>query len=461
MVIKSADKMEKRKFFMSSIRKVLTLLCDGVSSLLKDRPGIFLQKLSGKLSHLFHRFKFRLLIPETSDYLDAYLGYLDASRGQDRAFYVPESDDEILESGLPLKVIAFYLPQFHPIPENDKWWGKGFTEWTNVSKAVPQFGGHYQPRLPGELGFYDLRIPEVQKRQVELARKYGIHGFAFYYYWFNGRRLLEKPIDAFFADKENNFPFCIFWANENWTRRWDGKEEDILIAQNHSPENDLAFIKDIEPYLRDARYIHIDGRPVILVYRVKLFPNPLETAKRWREYCREAGIGEIYLIAGQVYGFEDPGPVGFDAALEFPPHNIILKRINQQMKILNPAYEGHIFNYEDFARVYSEKTMPQYELFKTVSPGWDNEPRKPGKGFSISQATPQLYQQWLEKAGTQTMEKEPWKRFIFLNAWNEWAEGAYLEPDRRFGYAYLQATKDALYNLAASFSGSNQNHEKN
>lgn len=375
-----------------------------------------------------------------------YDSQLGMASGRKTTEYVPISNIDFPIELAPLKLIAFYLPQFHPIPENDEWWGRGFTEWTNVSKAVPQFVGHYQPRLPGELGFYDLRVPDVQKRQIELARKYGIYGFAFYFYWFHGKRLLEKPLDAFFSDKENKFPFCIFWANENWTRRWDGKEDDVLIAQNHSPESDLAFIKDIEPYLRDSRYIRIDGKPVLLVYRVQLFPNPIETAKRWREYCREVGIGEIYLIAGQVYGFEDPRLAGFDAAVEFPPHNLVVERINQNMQILNPVYNGHIFRYEEFARFYSEKTTPDYELFKTVSPSWDNEARRSGKGTSITQSTPALYQQWLEKVSAETMKKEPGKRFAFINAWNEWAEGAYLEPDHRFGYAYLDATKNALQN---------------
>ena len=379
-------------------------------------------------------------------HMEVYQALVNTASGRVSTDYVSLSPSELPADLAPIKVIAFYLPQFHPIPENDEWWGRGFTEWTNVSKAVPQFVGHYQPHLPGELGFYDLRVPEVQMRQIELARKYGIHGFAFYYYWFNGKRLLEKPMDIFFAHKENNFPFCIFWANENWTRRWDGKDEDILIAQNHSPASDLAFIQDIEPYLRDERYIRIDGKPVLLVYRVELFPDPAGTAKRWREYCRKAGVGEIYLIAGQVYGFEDPRAVGFDAAAEFPPHNLNIERINDSVQRSNPAHDGHIFHYRDFADFYAHKKMePEYELFKTVAPNWDNEPRKPGKGYSIAFSTPALYQRWLMDVCKYTLNnKEQEKRFVFVNAWNEWGEGAYLEPDRKFGYGYLQATRNVL-----------------
>jgi lipopolysaccharide biosynthesis protein len=374
-----------------------------------------------------------------------YSSYINTAKNQDNNDYVPISDGKYPVEDASVRLIAFYLPQFHPVPENDEWWGKGFTEWTNVSKAVPQFVGHYQPRLPGELGFYDLRVPEVQKRQIELARKYGIYGFAFYFYWFNGKRLLDKPMDMFFSDKDNKFPFCIFWANENWTRRWDGREEDILIAQNHTPESDFAFIKEVAPFFRDERYIRINGMPVLLVYRVQLFPEPRETAKRWRKYCRDVGIGEIYLVAAQANDFMDPRGVGFDAALEFPPHNNKIDRISTSTKILNPTYQGQIFHYQDFANFYSKREEdPGYELFKTVAPGWDNEPRKPGRGATFAHSTPEVYQEWLKSACLYTMKKLESKRVVFINAWNEWGEGAYLEPDRRFGYAYLQATKNAL-----------------
>ncbi len=390
----------------------------------------------------------RIYKPSPDLFEGLYSSFINTARNQKNTEYVPIAEGKFPIQLVPVKLIAFYLPQFHPIPENDEWWGKGFTEWTNVSKAMPQFVGHYQPHLPGELGFYDLRVPEIQKRQIELARKYGVYGFAFYYYWFNGKRLLEKPIDLFFSDKENKFPFCIFWANENWTRRWDGKDEDILIGQDHSPESDLAFISDIDVFLRDERYIRIDGKPVLLVYRVQLLPNPKETAKRWREYCREMGIGEIYLIAGQVYGFDDPLEVGFDAVIEFPPHNLQIERINDSIQLLNPAYQGHIYNYQDFANFYAQKQKNHpYELFKTVSPGWDNEPRKPGRGSTFAYSTPHAYQQWLKKACFSTLEKKRNKRFVFINAWNEWGEGAYLEPDRYFGYAYLQATRNVLNDL--------------
>jgi O-antigen biosynthesis protein len=388
--------------------------------------------------------------PNTA-FKEVYDSLFSVASNKDHQVYVPPSKSTFLLKQAPAKLVAFYLPQFHPIPENDEWWGKGFTEWTNVSKAIPQFIGHYQPHLPGDLGFYDLRNNDILKQQVELAQKYGIYGFAFYYYWFNGKELLERPINQFYADKAIDFPFCIIWANENWTRRWDGKEYEVLIAQDHTPENDYKFIKSIKHFLQDKRYIRIGDRPVLMVYRVQLLPNPAETALRWRNYCREEGIGEIYLMAGQVYGFEDPREAGFDAAFEFPPHEVPFQNINNSLQILNPAYDGHIFRYEDLANHYSHRQMAcPYELYKTVSPNWDNEPRKPGKGVTFAFSTPELYRQWLINACNYTMQKERDKRFVFINAWNEWGEGAYLEPDRRYGYAYLQNTRKALYDLGSS-----------
>ncbi|WP_246176960.1 glycoside hydrolase family 99-like domain-containing protein [Parvibaculum sedimenti] len=360
--------------------------------------------------------------------------------------------------GIDVRAIAFYLPQFHPIPENDAWWGKGFTEWTNVTKAVPQFPGHYHPKLPGELGFYDLRLPEVQQQQIDLARRYGIHGFCFHYYWFTGgRRLLERPLNQFLAHKELDFPFCICWANENWTRRWDGSEQEILMEQRYEPQDDLEIIRDMEPLLRDPRYIRIDGRPVIIVYRVNVLPNAKRTAQIWRDYCAERGIGVPYLIAAQSFGIDDPRVFGFDAAVEFPPHGVALEEV-EGIKPFASDYDGKVYSYERMAKSSVTKPWPDYTLFRTASPSWDNEARRPGRGHVYFGSTPTLYREWFSGLCRMTRERygNPDERLVFINAWNEWAEGAYLEPDRRYGYAYLEATREALETTVSTVDSPDQ-----
>lgn len=359
--------------------------------------------------------------------------------------YVEITDKEEPAPIANLKLIAFYLPQFHPIPENDLWWGKGFTEWTNVSKAIPQFLGHHHPRLPGELGFYDLRIPEVQIRQVELAKKYGLYGFCFHYYWFNGKRLLESPLFNFLNNPTINFPFCICWANENWTRRWDGQDDDILIAQEHNFENDKRFIADLELILQNPNYIRINGRPLIVIYRTTLLKELHRTEKYWREFCIGHGLGNPMLVAAQTFGFTDPTKIGFDAGVEFPPHNINYSNIKPSVTMLNLQHSGAIYDYREMISKNLSHKISGYKLFKTVAPGWDNEARKPGQGSTFINSSPRRYRHWLEQVCLKTMHNHSIdERIVFINAWNEWAEGAYLEPDRHNGYAYLQATLDAL-----------------
>ncbi len=360
-----------------------------------------------------------------------------------RSDYTPyESNPEITAK---IKLIAFYLPQFHPIPENDEWWGKGFTEWTNVSKAVPQFIGHYQPHLPGELGFYDLRLLEVHQRQVELARNYGIYGFCYYHYWFSGKKILELPFRIVLENPQLNFPFCLCWANENWTRRWDGLDNEILIKQNHSEEDDINFIKDIEVALRDKRYIRLDDKPLIIIYNIFLLPNASATAKRWRDYCISNGIGDLYLGVAQTFNTISSIPDGFDSIIEFPPHHLGggAREINTSVQILNNAYKGSVLDYSYLIKRARNVKKSKITLLRTVVPSWDNEARKPGCGRTFINTKPMLYRKWLQEAISFTL-KYNCDKPVFINAWNEWAEGAHLEPDRKYGYAWLKATYEAL-----------------
>lgn len=362
-----------------------------------------------------------------------------------------------------VRLLAFYLPQFHPIPENDRWWGTGFTEWTNVAKTKSLFRGHYQPHIPADLGFYDLRVPEVREAQAALAREYGIAGFCYYHYWFNGKRLLNRPFDEVLRSGQPDFPFCLCWANENWTRRWDGRNHEILVQQNHSLEDDRAHIHHLFSAFEDKRYIRVHGKPLFLVYRTELLPTPERTAEVWREAARTAGLGDLYLVRVESFVQKlDPRSIGFDAAVEFAPDygplglpklsrgrwDLRTRVLNQIAKlgILPRAYfYQNVFSYDDLVAGMLAKPASPYPWFRCVTPSWDNSPRRARNAMIFRDARPKLYERWLRAMIQATVDsREEEERLVFVNAWNEWGEGNHLEPDQRWGRAYLEATRRAV-----------------
>jgi lipopolysaccharide biosynthesis protein len=363
-----------------------------------------------------------------------------------------------------VRFISFYLPQYHPIPENDRWWGKGFTEWRNVTQAKPRFLGHYQPHLPRDLGFYDLRLAETRQAQADLARSYGIGGFCYYHYWFNGKRLLERPFQAVLASGQPDFPFCLCWANENWTRRWDGKGQDVLLQQNYGEADDRAHIQSLLPAFQDPRYICIDGKPLFLVYRANHLPHPCHTTTLWRQEAQQAGIGDLFLGRVESTGDEqtDPRELGFDGAIEFQPDWANLGpdlrqgrgwRGLRKLGLSSPAYgENRIFDYGTIVDRQLNKPQPDYLRFPCVTPAWDNTARRPqGKALIFKGSTPELYEKWLKGACQRVLHqaeknqagenRENQEQIVFINAWNEWAEGNHLEPCQKWGHGYLAATK--------------------
>lgn len=340
-----------------------------------------------------------------------------------------------------VKFIAFYLTQFHPIPENDLWWGKGFTEWTNVTKAEPVFDGHYQPHLPADLGFYDLRLKEIRRQQIELAHQYGIDGFCYYYYWFSGKRLLETPLDAMLSDPESDMPFCLCWANENWSRRWDAAESEVLIAQKYLPGDDLAFIKSLIPYFNDERYIKINGAPLLIVYRPQHLPDPKKSAQVWRDYCKSIGIEKIHIHSALTHGNWDYEQFGFDGGVEFPPHNMKQDNLVGDLNCIED-YHGYVVDYSEVAKMYLANDYSKKNVFRCVFPSWDNTARRKLNGAVCLNGTPENYEYWLSCAVNKTKKEYPdQERFVFINAWNEWAEGCHLEPDRRYGHRFLETTR--------------------
>jgi lipopolysaccharide biosynthesis protein len=359
-----------------------------------------------------------------------------------------------------IRTIAFHLPQYHPVPENDEWWGKGFTEWTNVSQAKPLFPGHYQPHLPADLGFYDLRLPEARAAQAELAKAYGIHGFCYYHYWFSGKRILERPVNDILKSGEPDFPFCICWANENWTRTWDGQEKAVLLEQKYSESDDRAHIRSLADTFRDPRYIRIDGKPLFLVYRTTKLPDPKRTAEIWREEAKNMGIGELFLCRVESFsgdGATHPHEIGFDASVEFQPDgrhvgdHLYRSRFIQKLDRIGIDLKRHgenhsIFSYAQLVEnaIADNRSIP-YTKFPCVTPQWDNSARRRKNGaFIFHGSTPELYEKWLRAAIDKVKSDRPDENIVFINAWNEWGEGNHLEPCQKWGCAYLEATKRAI-----------------
>ncbi len=368
------------------------------------------------------------------------------------------------ESFQGVLAIAFHLPQFHPIAENDEWWGKGFTEWTNVVKAAPRFPGHYQPHLPADLGFYDLRLPEARAAQAELAASYGIHGFCYYHYWFHGRQVLERPVDEIWKSGEPQFPFCLCWANENWTRQWDGLEDQVLLEQRYSPADDLAHIRSLIPMFLDPRYICVEDRPLFLVYRASRLPEPGKTVETWRREAERAGLKGLFLV--RVENFKDdqgdPRDIGFDSGVQFQPLASLSgePRIYRRkwwhirrLKTHEPGFrENYVYDYDLLVRNALATPAPAYPRIPCVCPGWDNSPRRTQGATILVNSTPETYEKWLRGIVDQRMARMSSggssgisaDSLVFINAWNEWAEGNHLEPCQRWGRKYLEATRRAL-----------------
>lgn len=360
-----------------------------------------------------------------------------------------------------MRALAFYLPQFHPIPENDQWWGPGFTDWVNVAKARPLFRGHYQPHIPADLGYCDLRLRETRIAQAELARQYGVGGFCYYHYWFNGKMLLEKPLEAVLADQEPDFPFCVCWANETWSQRWDGREHDVLIDADLDQYDPEAHFEYLGKAFFDPRYIRVEGKPVFIIYRIDQFSDIRSTIVRWRAKAQSMGLPGIYLCALRSHmhalGDAETIALGFDAIVGFEPHLGTLRpqlvaasRRHVIRRLLSRLWGKSfvVFDYAALVRTATERkeTTERQETagryFPCVVPSWDNSSRFARFGALVIQNdNAGLFEAWLRDAANCVTSYPDDEQLVFINAWNEWAEGCHLEPDRRNGHRFLEAVR--------------------
>jgi lipopolysaccharide biosynthesis protein len=351
------------------------------------------------------------------------------------------------------RLIAFYLPQFHPVPENDEWWGKGFTEWTNVTRAKPNFRGHHQPLLPSDLGFYDLRLPEVREAQADLARTHGIEGFCYWHYWFHGRRILERPFAEVLQSGKPDFPFCLGWANESWSRSWLGDNRQVILEQKYSHEDDITHARWLAEAFADRRYLRVKGRPLLLVYRPKNLPDPKRTTDTIRSEITRLGLPEPFLAGSDAHSFGlDMREFGFDLTQHHEPQLGVLPGAlsDSATETISHILRGNrawrrtkVYRYAD-ARRWMDAIRPKFPHFSGYFVGWDNTARRGSKAIIIEGNEPAIVANGLRSLVASIRDKSFDERLIFINAWNEWAEGNYLEPDQKNGYKFLEAFRDVI-----------------
>ena len=367
------------------------------------------------------------------------------------------------------RAIAFYLPQFHPTPENDEWWGRGFTEWTNVVAGTPRFKGHGQPHLPADLGFYDLRVPETRQQQADLARAAGIEAFCYYHYWFKGRRLLNRPLDEVLTSGAPDFPFCLCWANESWSRAWSGREHNLLVQQSYDEADDTAHIAWLCSVFQDPRYLRVAGRPLFLFYMPEKLPDATRLLAQWRsESLRQIGVEPYFCAVQTGFSTRDAAglrALGFDGVVQFEPNrkhfptpkNAAGRAVSLLRRVLPEGWYDALRNNSrlgrqnistvvDYASYVDERLAGcalEDTTYPVVFPSWDNSARRAAATIIENDDAGQ-YRRWLEDAIRRVAPRSAEQRLVFINAWNEWAEGCHLEPDRRHGFAFLDATAEAL-----------------
>lgn len=362
-----------------------------------------------------------------------------------------EPSKDTTEAPPRVRAVALYLPQFHPIPENDAWWGTGFTEWTNTAKAKSLYRGHYQPHVPADLGFYDLRVPETRRHQAELARSYGIEAFCYYHYWFGGRQLLERPLQEVVASGQPDFPFCVCWANQTWSGVWHGAARRVLIEQTYPGREDHEeHFAALLPAFRDPRHFRVDGKPVFIIYEPRLLPGGRETLDLWRDMAAKAGLGGLYII-GWLAHTVDAAALGYDATVRVPPITLrpwvsrrnVMRWIRR--KVVEQLGWPHFISMAEVMRQYRAQYVPKpHPQLPCVMHAFDNTPRSGRNGVVVTGATPTAFREALEEAVADVDGLPPEQRIVFLKSWNEWAEGNHLEPDLRDGHTYLEVLREVV-----------------
>lgn len=371
----------------------------------------------------------------------------------DKSNFVPLSTESFERRPDDAKLIAYYLPQYYPFPQNDAWFGKGFTEWSNAAKAVPQYTGHWQPHLPIDTGFYSLDTTHVMHRQVELAKQYGIYGFCFYYYWFGGKRLMEKPVQSLLEDKSIDMPFCLFWANETWSKNWGPEHETGEKAYDAKvkPGDGQRFYDDIAPFFNDARYIRVDDRPVLIIYRTYDDGLPAFIDEIGAAAQRANAASPYLMIIEDDRRMIDPRSIGADAAAEFFNYSLTKRpKLRTDIAITNPKARLKVYDMDEFINSGGHNNVNStagYPIYRGALTRYDNTARKVYTEASVYDINPALYGRWLTDVLKWTKDHHPApNNFAFVSAWNEWAEAMHLEPDQKYGYAYLAATRNALEN---------------